>query len=105
LTRGWFKKDNSRYLSSSNKEESMDLRDFVKKCEAEGELKRIRAEVNWDLELSHISKLNEENRGPALLFEKVKDYPIPVLASAFTSPKRLAIALGMPFDFSMCNIA
>jgi phenylphosphate carboxylase beta subunit len=83
----------------------MDLRDFIKKCEVEGELKRIRTEVNWDLELSHVAKLNEEKRGPALLFERVKDYPIPVLASAFTSPKRLAIALGMPFHFSMCDMA
>jgi phenylphosphate carboxylase beta subunit len=86
-------------------EEFMDLRDFIRRCEAEGELIRIRKEVDWNLELSHIAKLNEEKRGPALLFEKVKDYPIPVLASAFTSPKRLAIALGMPFHFSMCNMA
>ncbi|HMK74616.1 MAG TPA: phenylphosphate carboxylase subunit beta, partial [Thermodesulfobacteriota bacterium] len=74
----------------------MDLRDFIKKCEEEGELKRIKVEVDWNLELSHIAKLNEEKKGPALLFEKVKDYKIPLLTSAFTSPKRLAIALGMP---------
>jgi phenylphosphate carboxylase beta subunit len=83
----------------------MDLRDFIKKCEEEGELKRIKAEVDWNLELSHIAKLNEEKKGPALLFEKVKDYQIPVLTSALTSPKRLAIALGMPLHFSMYDMA
>ena len=83
----------------------MDLREFMKKCEAEGELKRIKTEVDWNLELSHIAKLNEEKKGPALLFEKVKDYQIPLLASAFTSPRRLAIALGMPLNFSMCDMA
>ena len=31
----------------------MDLRDFIKKCEAEGELKRIKAEVDWDLNIVH----------------------------------------------------
>ncbi len=62
----------------------MDLREFMQKCEAEGELKRIKKEVDWNLELSHIAKLNEEKKGPALLFEKVKDYQIPLLASAFT---------------------
>src|SRR4030067_2162623 len=83
----------------------MDLRNFIRKCEEEGELKRVRAEVDWNLELSHIAKLNEENKGPALLFEKVKDYSIPVLSSAFISPKRLAIALEMPLHFSMCDMA
>jgi 4-hydroxy-3-polyprenylbenzoate decarboxylase len=83
----------------------MDLRDFIKKCEEEGELKRIKAEVDWNLELSHIAKLNEEKKGPALLFEKVKDYQIPLLTSALTSPKRLAIALGMPLHFSMYDMA
>jgi len=34
-----------------------DLRGFVDECEGKGALKRIKAEVDWDLELSHISKL------------------------------------------------
>ena len=83
----------------------MDLRDFIRQCEEAGELKRIKALVDWDMEISHVSKLNEEKKGPALLFQNVKDYQIPVLTSAFTSPKRLAIALGMPLDFSMCDMA
>ncbi|MBP1698665.1 MAG: phenylphosphate carboxylase, beta subunit, partial [Deltaproteobacteria bacterium] len=45
----------------------MDLREFISLCEKEGELKRIKAEVDWDLEMSHIAKLNEERGGPALL--------------------------------------
>jgi len=40
-----------------------DLRDYIAKCEQEGELHRIKAEVDWDLELSHIAKLNEERKG------------------------------------------
>ena len=59
-----------------------DLRDFIQKCEEEGELARIKPEVDWYLELSHIAKLNEEKSGPALLFENVKDYNSPVLTSA-----------------------
>jgi len=30
------------------------------KLEQEGELKRIKSEVDWDLELSHVAVLNEE---------------------------------------------
>ena len=82
----------------------MDLRDFIKKCEGEGELKRIKVEVDWNLEMSHIAKLNEENRGPALLFEKVKGYPDQVLSSACTTTSRLALIMGMPKNTSLVEL-
>jgi 4-hydroxy-3-polyprenylbenzoate decarboxylase len=82
----------------------MDLRDFVKKCEGEGELKRIKVEVDWNLEMSHIAKLDEENRGPALLFEKVKGYPDQVLSSACTTTSRLALIMGMPKNTSLVEL-
>jgi 4-hydroxy-3-polyprenylbenzoate decarboxylase len=83
----------------------MDFRDFIRTCEEEGELMRIKPEVDWELELSHIASLNEKKRGPALLFERVKDYSIPVFTGAFTTPKRMAIALGMPHDYSICDLS
>jgi 4-hydroxy-3-polyprenylbenzoate decarboxylase len=58
----------------------MDLRDFIKKCEGEGELKRIKAEVDWDLEMGAISEL-VHGRGkakeprPVLLFDDIPGYP------------------------------
>ena len=82
-----------------------ELRDFIDKCEQEGELHRIKAEVDWNLELGHVAKLSEERKGPALLFENVKGYDIPVLTSAFTTTRRFAIALGMPLDSSICDMA
>jgi phenylphosphate carboxylase beta subunit len=82
----------------------MDLRDFIKKCEAEGELKRIKAEVDWNLEMSHIAKLNEEAGGPALLFEKVKDYSTSVLSSVCTTTSRLALIMGMPKNSSLVEL-
>lgn len=72
-----------------------DLREFITRLEQEGELTRIRAEVDWNLELSHVAKLNEEAGGPALLFENVKDYTWPVFTSALATPARLALALGL----------
>ncbi|MBS4025946.1 MAG: phenylphosphate carboxylase subunit beta [Clostridia bacterium] len=83
----------------------MDLRDFIARCDEEGELKRITAEVDWDLEISHISKVNEEGGGPALLFENVKGYTTPVLTGAFGTAKRLSIAMGMTPGHSMCDLA
>lgn len=82
-----------------------DLRDFIVKCEAEGELYRVKAEVDWNLELSHVAKKKEEAGGPALLFENVKGYKIPVLTSAFTKTKRMAIALGQPLNYSMHQLS
>ena len=80
-----------------------DLREFISKLEEEGELKRIKAEVDWNLELCTIAKLNEEKRGPALLFENVKDYSTPVLTSAFSTPRGVALALGLPKTTSLVD--
>jgi 4-hydroxy-3-polyprenylbenzoate decarboxylase len=82
----------------------MDLRSFISLCEKEGELKRIKPEVDWDLEMSHIAKLNEERGGPALLFEKVKGYPSPVLSSVCTTTSRLALIMGMPKNTSLVEL-
>jgi 4-hydroxy-3-polyprenylbenzoate decarboxylase len=81
-----------------------DLRDFISRCEAEGQLARVRAEVDWDLELSHVAKVNEERGGPALLFENVKGYATPCLTSACTTTTRLALILGMPRDSSLVEL-
>ena len=41
--------------------------------------------MDWKFELCHVSKVNEEQKGPALLYENVKGYDIPVFTSAFTT--------------------
>ena len=81
-----------------------DLRDYIAKCEEEGLLHRIKAEVDWDLELSHIAKLNEEKKGPVLLFENVKDYDTPVMTSACTTPEKLALIMGMPRESNLTQL-
>lgn len=83
----------------------MDLRDFIELCEKEGELQRIKSEVDWNLELSHVAKINEEKKGPALLFQNVQGYETPVFTSAFTTVRRLAIALGQPLHMSLCGLS
>ena len=73
-------------------------------CEKEGQLKRIKAEVDWDLEISHVAKLVEEKSGPALLFENVKGYKSPVLTGAFGTTQRLAMILGKSPKLSMVEL-
>ena len=50
------------------------LREWIEKFEAEGELKRVKAEVDWDLEIGGIMREASDTGGPALLFENIKDY-------------------------------
>ena len=82
-----------------------DLRDFIGACEQHGQLHRVKTEVDWNLELCHVSKVNEEQKGPALLYENVKDYTIPVFTSAFTTPQRLALCLEQSPSLSMSQLS
>jgi len=77
-----------------------DLREFVKKLEKEGELKRIRAEVDPILEIAEVTQRvaratgrAANSVGPALLFEKPKGSRYPLLINAFGSVRRMALAL------------
>ena len=81
-----------------------DMRDFIQLAEQQGQLTRITGEVDWDLELSHIAKLNEEKKGPALLFENVKDYSTPIITSVCTTTERLALIMGMPLESTLVEI-
>jgi len=80
------------------------MRDFIAKAEEVGQLRRIKAEVDWNLELSHIAKLNEEQSGPALLFEKVKGYNSPVITSVCTTTERLALIMGAPLESTLVDL-
>ena len=71
-----------------------DLRDFIKHLEKEGLLKRIRAEVDPNLEMTEIQKRVLEEGGPALLFENVKGSDVPALGNLFGTVERVAMAIG-----------
>ncbi len=52
------------------------LGDWLKVVESMGELKRIKAKVDWDLEMGTITYMAGKTvGGPALLFENIKDHP------------------------------
>ena len=82
-----------------------DLRSYIAALEANGVLSRVKTEVDWKYELCHVSKVNEEQKGPALLYENVKGYDIPVFTSAFTTPQRIAICLEQDPSLSMCQLS
>ncbi|MGE5265429.1 MAG: UbiD family decarboxylase [Acidobacteriota bacterium] len=83
-----------------------DLREYLARIESEGLLQRVHKEVDWNLEIGHVAKVNETQQGPALLFENVKGYPgKSVLTSLLTTKDRLAIALDMDRRLSFLELA
>lgn len=72
-----------------------DLREFIHALERKKELKRVRVQVDPELEISEITDRVSKLGGPALLFENVRGYSIPVLINALGSRERMLMALGV----------
>jgi 4-hydroxy-3-polyprenylbenzoate decarboxylase len=70
-----------------------DLGEFIEKIENAGELRRVKTQVDSDLEIAEILRRVMYANGPAVLFENVKNHSMPVLGNAFGSMKRLEIGL------------
>jgi 4-hydroxy-3-polyprenylbenzoate decarboxylase len=70
-----------------------DLRAFINALEKEGELKRVTAEVDPNLEITEIADRAVKNNGPALLFEKPKNHSIPVFINGFAGARKMELAL------------
>jgi 4-hydroxy-3-polyprenylbenzoate decarboxylase len=71
------------------------LNAFVETLEREGELVRIRHEVDPFLEIAEIADRTMKSGGPALLFERPKGSRFPLLINAFGSRRRMSLALGV----------
>jgi len=84
-----------------------DLREFVKRLEKEGELRRVKAEVDPVLEVTEVLQRlrhdamgipgrrgnpSPDALGPALLFEKPKGSRYPLLINTFGSVRRMELA-------------
>ena len=72
-----------------------DLRGFIKQLEQRGQLRRITALVDPDLEIAEISNRMLQCGGPALLFENVKGSPYPVLVNSLGTVQRVCWAMNM----------
>lgn len=86
-------------VTLERREKCWDLREWIALLEEAGELKRIKAEVDWNGELGAITRINSRRGGPALLFENIKGYKNTVCNRLFTnglgSRKRLALSLNL----------
>ncbi len=71
-----------------------DLQHFIKELDKRGELKRVKAEVSANLEITEITDRVSKDYGPALLFENVVNSKYPVLINAMGTYERMSLALG-----------
>ncbi|MEE9273775.1 MAG: menaquinone biosynthesis decarboxylase [bacterium] len=76
------------------------LREFVSALDRAGELRRIGAEVEVELEIAEIADRCVKSGGPALLFENPvsadgRRFDVPVLINAYASEARMNMALGV----------
>lgn len=77
-----------------------DLRAWIAKLEQEGEIARIKTEVDWNLEIGAIARENMDRGGPALLFENIKDYNDTIckklITCSLSTHERVALMLDLP---------
>ena len=73
-----------------------DLRSFLAHLEAQGQLARVRAEVDPDQDVTILQHRVLAAGGPALLFENVKGSPYSLVTNLFGTPERVAAAFGGP---------
>src|SRR6476620_2130924 len=71
-----------------------DLQQFLQSLEQKGQLKRIRVEVDPELEVTEIAQRVLREQGPALLFERPKGSSTPLLMNLFGTMDRVRAALG-----------
>ena len=88
------------------------FRDFLDDLKNKGELNVIEKEVDWELQASAICAMSQRVGGPAVRFNKVKDYPgLPLVGGVYSGPGyiewpqqtrlmqgRIALALGLERD-------
>lgn len=79
-----------------------DLRGWIQTLEKEGELKRIKEEVNWNREIGAVTRKVFDKNGPALLFENIKGYNHEgsrckrLFTGGLATFARCALMLGLP---------
>lgn len=71
-----------------------DMREFLAELEKQGLLIRVKTEVTTELEITEIMDRLVKSGGPAVIFENVKGYTMPVVANLYGTRERVAIGLG-----------
>jgi 4-hydroxy-3-polyprenylbenzoate decarboxylase len=71
------------------------LADFLEELSARGELARVGAEVDAELEIAEVTRRVAQQGGPALLFDRVRGQTAAVVTNLMGTPCRVCRALGI----------
>src|SRR3989338_7672058 len=71
-----------------------DLQSFLSLLEREGQLARVRVEVDPELEITEIATRVVKEQGPALLFERVQGSEFPLPTTPPGRARRIELPLG-----------
>lgn len=71
-----------------------DLRNFLELLKNKQELKKICLPFSPSLEITEVADRTLKMQGPALFFERPKNYEMPILCNLFGTSKRIAMAMG-----------
>ena len=70
-----------------------DIREFIDRLESEGELIRVKEELDPRYEISAVFRQLGQKEAPAALIERVKGYDIPIVGNLLGTRRRIALAL------------
>jgi 4-hydroxy-3-polyprenylbenzoate decarboxylase len=78
-----------------------DFREFIDEAERAGDVCAV-PEADCNIEIGALTELMCEQKGPMLLFDHINGYPAGyrIAAKPYSTPRRAAIALGLPRDGS-----
>ena len=86
--------------NTKNSAPDIDLRSWLATLEAHGELRRIKAEVDWNEEIGAITRVNLGLQGPGLLFENITVYKdkrcTRFLTGTLGNRRQVCLLLGLP---------
>jgi 4-hydroxy-3-polyprenylbenzoate decarboxylase len=89
-----------RGATPPERNEGPSLRSWIAQLEKHGQLRRIKAEVDWDQEIAGIARVNLGLGGPGLLFEAIKGYRngrcTKFLTSALANRTQVCLLTGLP---------
>jgi 4-hydroxy-3-polyprenylbenzoate decarboxylase len=79
-----------------------DLREWIDYLESEGELRRVKTQVDWNLEIGGIVREVSKRKGPAIVFENIKGYRKSrgrrLFVGGLGAQRRVAMMLGLSKD-------
>ncbi len=84
-----------------------DLREYIDACKAIDNWREI-LDADWNEEIGALTEATAEliPDPPMLMFDRIKDYPagMRVVSLLLSSPKRVALSLGLPLEKSKLEL-